>query len=217
MKHNLLVLIASGMIVSSLSAADVNASKTDVKTGWYMGVGIGAAGYSDGDMGKEFEYFKVEVDNATATGVKLYGGHKFNSIVGVEASYINYGTHSYKQADSYKGTVNTEVSPQSLNVAANLGYDFLDDQLRPFGLAGLGIVNFGQSGSPEVYSKDYGAALVLGAGVEYTPKKFHNVGFRLTLESDIAYVVQSYSSSNKDDKAFAHTLSLMSLGVNYKF
>lgn len=213
MKYSLLVLMTSSIILSSLSAADVQSSKT----GWYMGVGIGSAIYSDGDMGKEFEYFKAEVDDTTSIGGKIYGGYKFNTTVGVEASAIDYGAYRYKQTDSYTGKIDTKVGPQSFNVAANLGYDFLDDQIRPFGLVGLGVVNFGQYGSPEVYSKDKGAALLLGVGIEYTPKESQGVGFRATIESDTAYVIQSYTDSAKDDKTFAHTLSLFSLGVNYKF
>ena len=221
MTKALLALLSSTLVVGTLSAANLNATTpaktTAIHTGWYMGLGLGAAGYSDGDMGKDFENYQVQIDQKSNLGVKLYGGYKFNSIVGVEASYINYGTFSYKAAGSYTGIVNTEVKPQSLNVAANLGYDFLDDQLRPFALIGLGIVNFGQSGAPEVYSKDNGAALVYGIGVEYTPTLFKGIGFRATMESDTAYVIQSYDDPTKDDKAYAHTLALISLGVNYKF
>jgi len=223
MKKALLALISSTILVATLSAADVNATtpeKADaINTGWYIGLGLGAAGYSDGDMGKDFDNYEVQIDQKSNLGVKLYAGYKFNSIVAVEASYINYGTFSYKAAGSYTGTVDTEVSPSSLNVMANLGYDFLDDQLRPFALVGLGYVNFGQSSNPtpEVYSTDNGAAFVIGTGLEYTPKNFQGIGFRFTMEQDVAYVVQSYDDPTKDDKAYANRLALISLGVNYKF
>jgi len=223
MKKALLALLSSTMLVSTLSAADINTTtpaKTDaINTGWYMGLGLGAAGYSDSDMGKDFDNYEVQVDQKSNLGVKIYAGYKFNSIVGVEASYTNYGTFKYKAAGSTTDSVDTEVSPSSLNVVANLGYDFLDDQLRPFALVGLGYVNFGQSSNPshEVYSTDNGAALVIGTGVEYTPSIFNGIGFRFTIEQDTAYVVQSYDDPTKDDKAYANRLALISLGVNYKF
>ena len=226
MKKALLALLSTSLFISTLSAADINATNTAapvkadaIDTGWYIGLGLGAAGYSDGDMGKDFDNYEVQVDQKSNFGVKLYAGYKFNSIVAVEASYINYGSFSYKAAGSTTADVNTKVSPATLNVMANLGYDFLNDQLRPFALVGLGYVNFGQSSNPshEVYSTDNGAALVIGTGLEYTPSIFHGIGFRFTIEQDTAFVVQSYDDPTKDDKTYANRLALISLGVNYKF
>ena len=223
MKKMLFALLSSTLLVGTLSAADVNTTAPEnadaINTGWYMGLGLGAAGYSDSDMGKNFDNYEIQVDQKSNLGVKIYAGYKFNSIVAVEASYINYGTYSYKAAGTTTDAVNTKVSPSSLNVMANLGYDFLDDQLRPFALVGLGYVNFGQSSNPshEVYSTDNGVALVIGTGLEYTPSIFPGIGFRFTIEQDTTYVIQSYDDSTKDDKAYANRLALISLGINYKF
>jgi len=228
MKKVLLSLLASTTLVGTLSAADVNAtapettaetpvSKSDIHTGWYAGLGFGATAYSDGDMGKDFENQKFVVDQSTSAGFKLYGGYKFNSIVAVEGSFVQYGTFDFKD-EKGTDTITTEIKPRSLNVAANLGYDFLNDQLRPFALVGLGVMNFNQSGNLDVYSKDYGAALIMGVGVEYTPTLFKGIGFRATLENDVAYSILSFSKDpTKEDKAYPNTAALFSLGVNYKF
>ena len=220
MKKSLLLLTTASLLVSNLLANDINATtptQMTTNTGWYIGLGLGASAYSDGDMGKDFTTDKFVVDNGTDTGLKLYGGYKFNSIVGVEASYIQYGSFDFK-SESGADTITTEIQPRSLNVVANLGYDFLDDQLRPFALAGLGIVNFNQSGNLDVFSKDNGGAIVIGVGVEYTPTLFQGIGFRATLENTTAWTILDFSNDpTKDDKAYANRLGLFSLGVNYKF
>jgi len=219
MKKILAAIVSTTALTTALLANDVNATtaapEANVHTGWYIGLGAGASLYSDGDMGKEFDNFSVEVDDGSATGFKIYGGYKINTIVGVEASYVQYGTFTFKSADAATNNVSTKIKPKSLNVAANLGYDFLNDQLRPYALVGLGYVNFGQTGAPEVYSTDNGAAFVWGMGVEYTPKMFKGIGFRLSLDNTCPVIIQSYNA--KDDKAFVHSLRLLSLGVQYKF
>lgn len=223
MKKILLSLLVSTAALTTLSAEDLLATTPSaqntaaIHTGWYMGLGLGATAYSDDDMGKDFQTQKFVVDQKTSGGFKLYGGYKFNTIVGVEGSFVKYGTFNFKN-ESGPDTISTEIKPLSLNVAANLGYDFLDDQLRPFALVGLGVMNFKQSGNLEVYSKDYGAALIMGLGVEYTPKMFKGIGFRATLENDVAYTILSFSKDpTKEDQAYANSASLLSLGVNYKF
>ena len=216
MKKTIASIISTTLLSSGLFATDVNKTDTAIiNTGWYIGFGAGASSYSDRDMGKDFENFSVEVDQNSDTGFKFYGGYKFNTIVGVEASYVQYGTFDFKSSDAATTNVTTEIKPKSLNVAANLGYDFLNDQLRPYALVGLGYVNFSQSGAPSVYSTDNGAAFVWGLGLEYTPTLFKGVGFRVSLDNTCPVVIQSYD--NADSKAFVTPLRLLSLGVQYKF
>lgn len=225
MKIALITITTVALLTANLSADNLKTTTVSqeaapiakVHTGWYIGLGVGTSSYSDGDMGKEFDNFSVEVDEGSDTGFKFYGGYKFNTIVGVEASYVQYGTFNYKSADAATSNVSTQVKPKSLNVAANLGYDFLNDQLRPYALVGLGYVNFGQTGAPEVYSTDNGAAFVWGMGVEYTPTMFNGIGFRLSLDNTCPVIIQSYDDPTKDDKAFVNSLRLLSLGVQYKF
>jgi len=183
--------------------------------GYYVGLGYGMTGFSDGDFGQEFNNFKVTPDNDTASGFKLYGGYKFNEIVGVEGSYINYGKMDFKYTEGGTGTA-TEIKPYSLSVAANLGYDFLDDQLRPFALAGLGYVGYGQSGQ-KLYTTDGSFATTIGLGVEYTPNLFQGVGFRLAYDTAITAVTVTYPNTTKDDKAFLQSVNMISLSAQYRF
>lgn len=228
-KKVVMSLVAMLALSSTAFAADTNTNETSSQTssevskaanphanGYYVGLGYGMTGFSDGDFGKEFENFKVAPDNDTDSGFKIYGGYKFNKIVGVEGSYVNYGKMDFKYTEGGTGTA-TEIKPYSLNVAANLGYDFLDDQLRPFALVGLGYVGYGQSGVQKLYTTDGSFATIIGMGVEYTPNLFQGVGFRLAYETDITAVTVTYSDSTKDDKAFLQSVSMISLSAQYRF
>ena len=209
-------LAAMLLLSSSAFAEDTNTLKAENShaNGYYMGLGYGTTSFSDGDFGKEFENFKVAPDQDSDSGFKLYGGYKFNKIVAVEGSYINYGTMNFKYTEDGTGTA-TQMKPYSLNVAANLGYDFLNNQLRPFALAGVGYVNYAQSGVQKVYTTDGSFATTVGLGVEYTPTLFQGVGFRLAYDADIAAVSVNYPT--KDDKTFWQTLHMISLSAQYRF
>ena len=225
-------IIAPLLVLSSLVTANQDSNETAPSTqsqvstetvkvknahtnGFYVGLGYGTTGFSDGDFGKEFDSFKVEPDNDTDSGFKFYGGYKFNKIVGVEGSYVNYGTMDFKYTEGGSGTA-TEIKPYSLNVAANLGYDFLNNQLRPYALVGMGYVNYNQSGQT-LYSSESSFAGVFGLGLEYTPTMFQGVGFRLSYDSTIPAVVMTYADSSKDDKVFLQSFNMISLNVQYRF
>jgi len=219
MQKILLSLVTASLFVTILSAADNNATKPTqdaINTGWYLGLGLGATRFMDDDIGDSFDSRPggVNLDQDTDTGFKLYAGYKFNTIVGVEASYVNYGKFTYTDNS---GLTTTTLNPESLNVAANLGYDFLNDQLRPYALVGLGYVDFAQGGYDKVYSTESSFGMVFGMGVEYTPKNFHGIGFRASIDRTMPVTVQSYDNPTKDDKAFVQPLCLYSIGVNYKF
>ena len=220
MKNSAIVLISTVLLSTGLMADDVvstNETNSAVRTGWYIGLGAGASSYGDGGMGKEFDNFSVQVDKGISTGFKLYSGYKFNTIVGVEASYIQYGTFSYKSADSVTTHVTTKVKPKSLNVAANLGYDFFNDQLRPYGLIGLGYIAYNQGYKQELYTTDGSLATVYGFGVEYTPTLFQCVGFRLQFDSTVSAVGVTYSDPKKDNKYFMQSFNMLSLNAQYRF
>ena len=212
-------LLTASLLVTALSAADVNATaptQVSIKTGWYLGLGLGATKFMDDDIGESFDNrpLGVSLDQDTSNGFKLYAGYKFNTIVGVEASYVNYGKFTYKNS---LGDTTTTLNPESLNLAANLGYDFLNDQLRPYALAGLGYVDFAQGGYDKIYSTESSFGMVFGVGVEYTPKNFHGIGFRASIDRTMPVTVQTYNDPTKDDEAFIQPLCLYSIGINYKF
>ena len=233
MSKRIVISLATMLALASTAyAADTNSTEPTVEAtqasteqvptinshanGWYVGLGYGMTGFSDGDFGKEFDNFKVEPDNNTNSGLKIYGGYKFNKIVGVEGSYVNYGTMDFKYTENGTGTA-TKIKPSSLNVAANLGYDFLNDQLRPFALAGLGYVNYNQSGVQKLYTTDGSFATVVGVGIEYTPILFQGVGFRLSYESTITAVTMEYADVTKDNKAFVQSFNMLALSAQYRF
>ena len=214
-----LLKIIGLFLAMSLSAvaSDINTTNSSqALPNWYIGFGVGSSMYSDEGMGKSFDNFSVEVDKSSDFGFKVYGGYQINNIVGVEASYIQYGKFDFKTADKYTKYVTAEIEPKSLNIAANLGYGFLNNELKPYALVGLGYVVFDQTGSPEVYSSENGLAFSWGIGMDYTPSLFKGVGFRISFDNTCPVVVQSFNDSSKD-KVFVNPLRLLSLGVQYKF
>ena len=222
-------LVAMLALASTAFAADTNAteppaevSKTSAEkvnshaNGYYVGLGFGGTGFTDGDFGKEFDNFKVEPDKDTSFGARVYGGYKFNKIVAVEGSFTYYGNFNYKYTEGGSGKA-AELNPWGLNVAANLGYDFLDDQLRPYGLIGLGYMSYSQSGKQKLYTTDGSLATVYGFGVEYTPTVLQGVGFRLQFDSTVSAVGVTYSDPKKDDKYFMQSFNMLSLNAQYRF
>jgi len=185
-------------------------------TGFYVGLGLGATGFTDGDFGKEFDSFNVTPDKDASYGSKIYGGYKFNKIVGVESTFTYYGAFNYKYTEGGSGKA-TEINPWGLNVVANLGYDFLDDQIRPYGLIGLGYVSYNQGYNQKLYTTDGSLATVYGFGVEYTPTSLQGIGFRLQYDSSISSVTMSYSDPTQDDKAFLQSYNMLSINAQYRF
>ena len=221
------------LLASTAFAADTNTtkppeevSKTSTEkapvvlknktSGYYVGLGFGGTGFSDGDLGKEFDDFKVAPDKDSSYGTRVYGGYKFNKIVAVEGSFTYYGAFNYKYTEGGSGKA-TELNPWGLNVAANLGYDFLNDQLRPYGLIGLGYMAYNQSFKQKLYTADGSLATVYGFGVEYTPTLFQGIGFRLQFDSAVSSVTVNYSDPTKDDKTFLQSFNIISLNAQYKF
>ena len=98
--------------------------------GAYIGVGLGNSGYADDDMTKK----ELRIDNIDTadSGYKVYGGYQFNNVIGIELGYTDYGKFSADDGYSQAAT--------AFSVAANVGYSFLDGQLRPFATLGLGYV-----------------------------------------------------------------------------
>ena len=205
----------------SVEASQTSTEKAPTVTnshanGFYVGVGFGATGFSDGDFGKEFDNFKVEPDKDTSYGSRIYGGYKFNKIVAVESTITYYGAFNYKYTEGGSGKA-TELNPWGINVAANLGYDFFDDQLRPYGLAGLGYISYNQGFNQKLYTTDGSLATVFGFGVEYTPTLFQGVGFRLQYDSTVSAVNMTYSDATKENKAFLQSFNMLSLNAQYRF
>jgi len=111
-------------------------------------------------------------------------------------------------------SVEEEIKVSSASVSANLGYDFLDGQLRPFGLIGLSYV---MSDYPDVSNIDASSFGVhTGLGVSYVPKVLKGVGFRAAWTNDF-YNVKADKDTNNLDKDYAQLAGMFYLGVDYNF
>lgn len=183
-------------------------------TGTYFGV---AGGYTTYNAAFFANHYVIEDNtgitltksfNEDATGFKVYGGYQFNKIVAVEAAYTEYGEFNAK---------NYSQDPNSFSVYANLGYNFLNGQLRPFGMIGLGYLKSFQS--YDLLEQDF-VTLHGGVGIEYSPTIFKGFGFRASIDWDINSKFQNGVDDNDnqvDSVLFYQRYSLWSLAVQYKF
>lgn len=207
------------LLISLLSISTVLAQESD-SSGTYFGLGAGWSG-TRGSV-TDVHYYTDDLDDSTAIktdgynendiGYKIYGGYQINNIVGVEASYNNYGKMGYKT---------NEQKPESISVYANVGYNFLNAQLRPFGLLGLGYLR-----TNEVHTNQYGldddfTTLHAGLGVEYYPTPLKGFGVRFALESDLNMKKDTTeyvdNENHYSSETFYRRFLICYLGVQYKF
>jgi len=206
----ILVSVLAASVLSTMALAGSNSS------GGYVGLGYGSTVYSDADyLDKEL---KVDNLNTSDSGYKVYGGYQFNNIVGIEAAYTDYG--------KFTADRNFAMSSTAFSVAANLGYSFLDGQLRPFGTIGLSYVSSDYSNYPTSVSNGSGYLIVTppdkthgaihyGLGIQYEPDALIGFGARLAYEADTyAIAIEKTGSS---DETYSQSLGIVYLGVQYKF
>lgn len=179
-------LLAFGLTASAIASED--------GSGAYIGLGYGTTTFDKGDAPR--------LNDDSDSGYKVYGGYLFNKVVGVEAAYTDYGDYTY--------ITNTTLSPTAISIAANLGYTFLNGQLRPYALAGLSYLDLNQNRTA-YYDDDNTVAFAYGAGIEYSPTILKGLGFRASWNADI-YVVDPIIT---DD--YTQTLGMLNVSVQYKF
>jgi len=181
----------------SLSASDVSG---------YIGLGIGSSAYVDSGFANK-ELSSVSEDIALdSMGSKVYGGVRFNKIIGIEASYVYYGHFKVNENYSYKA--------HGFSTAANIGYSFMHKQLRPFVLIGLGYVisNFNDESLGIDKRKP---TLEVGLGFEYIPYFLYGFGVRIAFESNnFSYKVEA---NNDNEVKYDQGLGLGYIGVSYDF
>lgn len=185
-------LLAFGLTASAIASED--------GSGAYVGLAYGNTAFS-ADDDNSVNKLKDDKDS----GFKVYGGYQFNKIVGIEAVYTDYGEFTY---------TNTKLSASAVSIGANLGYNFLDGQLRPYALVGLSYLTLDQDGRA-LYDGDNTVSYTYGVGIEYSPKVLNGVGFRAAWNTDI-YIVDSSTISGGDDYS-AQGFGLFSVAVQYKF
>ena len=196
--------ILSVMILASLVVPIADANEDG--SGAYIGVGFGGTAYVDSNFVEEQQTPEDELESVD-NGFKVYGGYQFNKIIGLEASYVDYGKFT---AGDYSH------KSRSVNIAANLGYSFLDGQLRPFGLWGFGYLrhSFPHDNTPSIDENSF--AFHLGIGLDYTPKGLGGLGFRMAYEGNsFSYDVDGNVTTEKD--TYRQAFGIMYLGVHYKF
>jgi hypothetical protein len=203
---NIILTVLFALLTTTLSAADSNIEE---KSGWYMGIGYGGTAYYDDDMGKDnYPNEMGDLDDDTDSGVALYGGYKINNYVSIEASYRDYGEFTYE------GSYDATMEATSVALSGNLGYPFLDNQLRPFVILGVGYVYTDNKNSAFAIVDDDTASLHIGFGIEYEPNSLNGLGFRLAYEAD-AYTVEVVRIGS--DKDYEVALGQLYFGVQYRF
>ena len=231
------LLTATLMSAESQTPSSVKENKGE---GFYLGAGFGASFYNltltksdyyvqDGDE-PEYHLSSDDMENMDdkSEGYLFYAGYQFNKIIAVEASYTDYGTFESTISKTVLGNVlekNYTKKPTSIAVYANAGYTFLNAQLRPFGLLGLGYVSTRQSSTYDqidLFSDDTFVSIHIGTGLDYYPTAFHGFGFRVSVTADNYYdnTTVAYENTTDDkitDVALWQSYSLLYIGAQYKF
>ncbi len=193
--------MSTAVLLSTAAIAGPNSS------GAYVGLGFGNT-VNDDDNFVSQQITTSSFDDADS-GLTLYGGYQFNDIVAVELSFSDYG--KFEAQDGFA------EEPTSVSVSANVGYSFLDGQLRPFGVMGFGFVNMNYSNLPSyvISLDDKGASLHYGVGVQYEPDVLAGLGFRLAYEADSFGIQVSDFFGN--ETTYTQTLGMLYAGVQFKF
>ena len=181
--------------------------QADPYSGFYMGIGAGSTGYADDDLMWNSGYY--DLDDAD-DGYKVYAGYQINKIVGVELSYVDYGTFT-----AYNGTDFYRQDFKATHIAANAGYSFLQGQLRPFGSVGLGYIDHDATGALGVIADDISSrSFYFGLGFQYEPKALQGVGVRVGYDVDVfdRDVYHGWWHSE-----YAQGVALWSLALQYRF
>jgi hypothetical protein len=198
-----------GTLLCALVATTTFAGEN--RSGFYFGGGVGNANYSDNGLSLVIGDAEIE---KSADGIKGYLGYQFNNVVGLELGYADYGKYKSTRVGS-----DYSYAAQSYSVAANLGYSFLDSQLRPFVNLGLGYVQTKHENLYPLYKsiKDAAVSLHYGVGIQYEPNILRGLGFRIAYEADTYMTaIETYGSSSFDD-TYTQTSSLVYAAVQYKF
>ncbi|CAM2927692.1 outer membrane protein [Vibrio rarus] len=219
-KHNLIALCSLALLSSSAFASSD-------QSGFYVLGAVGTTGMDDGGYTEDAEdtvrlngndpYFKTELEGKGVT--KLYSaGYQINRIVGIEATYTDYG---HINARTHHDSVKV-FDPESFSVSANLGYSF-HNGLRPFAKIGLSYVDLGQDDSQNSAIKNPNklGGVHVGAGVEYALDLGENNGnllFRTGVEGDIVNAeMKQKSPNNFYDDNYSWSLATLYAGVGYRF
>ena len=200
------IILPSLLLAMSVSAyAEEQVAKV---SGFYIGAGYGSFDYtaeSDVENSLYYSRFAETIDGGT---LKVYGGYQFNRVIGVEATYTNYG-----RSEGYIDGQQVTQSPTAVSVAANAGYTFKNG-LRPFALMGLSYMTLNLESNTPVFEANNSGAIRYGLGVDYTPALLNGLQLRLAYEGDMYF---EKSDLHWNFEATTFNLSSFYAGVSYKF
>jgi len=185
--------------------------------GWYVGAGFGRT-YSlttfmkDGTFSDDFVQgsgkFSMLNYLAYDFSYALSAGYQLNKVIAVEFDVVDYGN---LQDDLYS------QMPVSASINANLGYNFFENQFRPFVLLGLGYMD--TKGNHNSLSNNL-FVLHSGYGMEVYPKDLKGFGFRFLAQSDLSFKGEGrylIESQNYQVDMLIRIYASYTLGVLYKF
>ena len=204
MKKIILTLSAVALLSTASFAQEAKNS------GAYAGLGYGMTSLSVKGNGEE-------IFGEGSSGYKLYAGYQFNQIVGVEAAYNNFG-----KSDGNSNAPIASETPTNISLSANLGYAFLDGQLRPFVTLGLGQMSFTRDGYGNNAGLELAKSLMSfngGVGITYKPKMLKGLGLRVAFESFSAVdeEISQISGGTTNTVTVKTGTTNTYLGVEYQF
>ena len=177
---HLLLALAVGALASSAQAAD---------KGFYLGASVGQANIEDSVSDIDLGDIDFDADD---TGLKAFAGFRFNDFVGIEGSYIDYGSPSDLFDDN-----NVDVDAHAID-----GYVVGFLPITTFDLfAKVGFVSWNKDfdiDDLDVHADDDGTDLAWGVGGQF---RLGSAAFRLEYE----------------DFDFADNANLLSVGFSWTF
>jgi hypothetical protein len=179
--------------------------------GFFIGLGSGITYYDDGGLVSDLNGNGGNYDmNSVSGAYKLYLGYKFNHEATLEGSLTGYGVYDIKNS----GSTTERLDPKSAAVCLNYGQDFWHNQIRPFVLAGVGLLWLDPQEST-LYDNTLFFSLHYGLGLLYTPHSFDGWGLRAAYEADWSrFDAKSDLGVGGNYNTIIGTLYL---GVEYKF
>ena len=191
-------LSSTALLVNLLLTLSSALLADDAIKHYYVGGGIGSTIFSNDDPDEELK-------DGTDIGYKFYAGYNFNKIIGVEASYTDYGTKFTYFSGRY-------IEATAIGVGANAGYSFFDEQFRPFVILGVSSLSINQ-GDNISNEHDRTTSISYNLGVEYNPRVLNGLGFRSAWSADFFFMPESFLT----DKKLMGSVGIFSLSAHYKF
>jgi hypothetical protein len=185
--------------------------------GFYIGGGLGTFGAisssefdDDLDEVNEDNNYEDLFDETHKATLKIYTGYHFNRIIGIEATYTDYGNIT----GTYLGN-DVKQSPRSFSVAANAGYTF-QNGLRPFALLGLSAISL--NSNYDYLDTDNPLGIKFGTGLDYAPEALNGLIFRVAYECEMFFETSDFETTEGNyDDVYAFGLGSFYLGTSYNF